>query len=359
MRLHSLSLTAFGSFGGTETIDFDQLADAGLFLLHGPTGAGKTTVLDAVSFALFGTVPGVRPAGHGLRSDHAGRPLPTEVRLEVTLDGRRFRIVRRPRQLRPKRRGEGVIEDAPTATVQELVGGTWVARAAKPNEADPYLQERLHMGVTQFHQIVMLPQGDFARFLRANADDRRLVLEELFATHRFAEVERWLRARAEADRAAVSTAEDAVRDLLVAAATVADVEPHPKDAALTGASAWLGGLRASVIDRLEAALAVEQRARATHGEARTALEAATLVAERQRRLAEARTARAQLDARPTTTIVTGPGATRRGGPPRCSPCWNSWPTPGPGWPTPPPPSPRAGPRSAGSWPGWPTPIGRR
>ncbi len=108
MRLHTLSLSAFGSFAGSETIDFDQLADTGLFLLHGPTGAGKTTILDAVSFALFGTVAGVRPAGHGLRSDHAEPTTPTEVRLEVTLDGRRFRIVRRPRQLRPKRRGRGV-----------------------------------------------------------------------------------------------------------------------------------------------------------------------------------------------------------------------------------------------------------
>ena len=287
MRLHALSFSAFGSFGGTETIDVDQLADAGLFLLHGPTGAGKTTVLDAVSFALFGTVPGVRSAGHGLRSDHAEPSTPTEVRLEVTLDGRRFRIVRRPRQLRPKRRGDGLIEDAPTATVQELVGGAWVARAAKPAEADPYLQELLHMGVAQFHQIVMLPQGEFARFLRANADDRRLVLEELFATHRFTEVERWLRARADADRAAVSAADDGVRDLLVAAATVADVDAYPKDAPLTGAAAWLAEQRAAVAERLGAATAAERAARARHAEARAASQAAGQLAERQRRLAAA------------------------------------------------------------------------
>ncbi|HEY5153443.1 MAG TPA: SMC family ATPase, partial [Acidimicrobiales bacterium] len=249
MRLHSLSLTAFGSFGGTETIDFDQLADAGLFLLHGPTGAGKTTVLDAVSFALFGTVAGVRPAGLGLRSHHALAATPTEVRLEVTLDGRRFRIVRRPRQVRPKRRGDGTVEDAPTATVQELVKGAWAARAARPVEADPYLQELLHMGVAQFHQIVMLPQGDFARFLRANADDRRLVLEDLFATHRFTEVERWLRARAETDEAAVGTADTAVRDALLAAATVAEAEPYSRDEPVAGARAWLADVRAAAGDR--------------------------------------------------------------------------------------------------------------
>ena len=72
MRLHSLTLSAFGSFSGRDTVDFDQLSATGLFLLHGPTGAGKTTILDAVSYALFGTVPGVRSAGEALRSHHAG-----------------------------------------------------------------------------------------------------------------------------------------------------------------------------------------------------------------------------------------------------------------------------------------------
>jgi len=297
MRLHSLSFSAFGSFGGTETVDFDQLAHAGLFLLHGPTGAGKTTVLDAVSFALFGTVAGVRPGGGGLRSHHGEPSTPTEVRLEVTLDGRRFRIVRRPRQVRPKLRGEGMVEDSPTATVQELVAGSWVPRAAKPNEADPYLQEHLHMGVNQFHQIVMLPQGDFARFLRANADERRLVLEELFATHRFAEIERWLRNRADADRAAVAEADDRARDALVAAATVADVTPFPKDEPLTEATRWLAEVMASAGRQGEAAAAVERAARTVHTKARSALADAVALGERQQRLTVARATRAQLDER--------------------------------------------------------------
>ncbi|MGZ4705601.1 MAG: AAA family ATPase, partial [Acidimicrobiales bacterium] len=133
MRLHSLSLSAFGSFSGRATVDFDQLSATGLFLLHGPTGAGKTTILDAVSFALFGTVPGVRTAGEALRSHHASGDTVTEVELEVTLDGRRYRIVRRPKQLRPKQRGEGLREHPSQATVQELVSGSWVTRASKPN----------------------------------------------------------------------------------------------------------------------------------------------------------------------------------------------------------------------------------
>src|SRR3954464_9019911 len=200
MRLHSLSFTAFGPFAGSETIDFDELSDAGLFLLHGPTGAGKTTILDAVSFALFAKVPGVRAAGDSLRSDFADRSVATEVRLEVSIGDQRFRIVRRPKQVRPKTRGTGLREHPPTATVEELVGGTWLARASRPTEADPFLAERLHMGADPLHQLVMLPQGEFARFLRATADERRQVLEELFGTHRFAEVERWLKLQADTAR---------------------------------------------------------------------------------------------------------------------------------------------------------------
>ena len=92
MRLHRLDLTAFGPFGGTQSVDFDALSQAGLFLLHGPTGAGKTSVLDAVCYALYGSVPGARQSGQGLtlRSDHAAAGTRTEVRLELTVAGRRL-----------------------------------------------------------------------------------------------------------------------------------------------------------------------------------------------------------------------------------------------------------------------------
>src|SRR3954447_2422163 len=102
MRLHQLELTAFGPYAGTECVDFDALADHGIFLLTGPTGAGKTSVLDAVCFALFGAVPGARQTAKRLRSDHADATTRTRVRLEVTLRGRRYRITREPEQERPK-----------------------------------------------------------------------------------------------------------------------------------------------------------------------------------------------------------------------------------------------------------------
>src|SRR3990170_4936506 len=107
MRLHALSITAFGPFADTVEVDFDALSDAGLFLLSGPTGAGKSSILDAVCFALYGDVPGDRSAAKRLRSDHAGDDVVPRVVLEATLSGRRFRIDRSPAWTRPKKRGTG------------------------------------------------------------------------------------------------------------------------------------------------------------------------------------------------------------------------------------------------------------
>jgi exonuclease SbcC len=84
VRLHRLSLTAFGPFAGTAEVDFDEVGRDGLFLLWGPTGAGKTTLLDAVVFALYGTVPGARGEEKRLRSDHAAASVRTEVSCELT-----------------------------------------------------------------------------------------------------------------------------------------------------------------------------------------------------------------------------------------------------------------------------------
>ena len=109
MRLHDLTMTAFGPFAGTERVDFDRLGQGGLFLIHGPTGAGKTSVLDAVCFALYGSVPGARSKDRSPKSDHAPPDLEPEVTLEFTIRGRRIRINRKPRWERPKKRGTGTV----------------------------------------------------------------------------------------------------------------------------------------------------------------------------------------------------------------------------------------------------------
>lgn len=219
MRLHRLSLTAFGPFGGTQTIDFDRLTRDGLFLLHGPTGAGKTSVLDAVCFALYGSVPGARQSGQALRSDLADPLTLTEVVLELTVGERRLEITRLPEQPRPKKRGSGTTKEKAQSRLREFVpagaggpaggdgpesgdgpdsDGRWKALSRSHQEIGEEIGQLLGMSKEQFCQVVLLPQGDFARFLRADAEARSRLLGRLFDTRRFAALEEQLTARRKA-----------------------------------------------------------------------------------------------------------------------------------------------------------------
>src|SRR5690349_926299 len=107
MRIHHLEVTAFGPFADTAAVDFDELSAGGVFLLTGATGAGKTSVLDAVCFALYGQVPGDRAGARHLRSDHAAPGLAPRVVLRVSIGDRTFRFTRSPAWIRPKQRGAG------------------------------------------------------------------------------------------------------------------------------------------------------------------------------------------------------------------------------------------------------------
>ncbi len=194
MRLHRVRVQAFGPFAEAVEVDLDALAEHGLFLLHGPTGAGKTSLLDAVCFALYGVVPGARAAlrGTALRSDHAATGVAPVVEVELTVRGRRLEVVRSPAWERPKARGTGTTTEQASVRVREQVGTGWVPLAARLDEAGHLLSGLLGMDVRQFTSVVLLPQGDFATFLRAGPDERRTVLERLFGTDRFAAVEQWL-----------------------------------------------------------------------------------------------------------------------------------------------------------------------
>ncbi|WP_030888062.1 AAA family ATPase [Streptomyces sp. NRRL S-1868] len=190
MRLHRLTLTAFGPFGGEHTVDFDALSEAGLFLLHGPTGAGKTSVLDAVCFALYGGVPGARQQPGGtLRSAHADPHTRTRVVLELTVAGRRLEITRAPEQLRPKARGTGLTRERAHTELRVWDGARWQGLSRSHQEIGEEIGQALGMNREQFCQVVLLPQGDFARFLRSGAEDRAKLLGRLFDTDRFAAVE--------------------------------------------------------------------------------------------------------------------------------------------------------------------------
>jgi DNA repair protein SbcC/Rad50 len=195
MRLHRLEVTAFGPFAETATVDFDALSTAGLFLLSGATGAGKTSVLDAVCFALYGAVPGERNDAKRLRSDQADATTVPRVTLEATLAGRRFRIVRSPAWARPKKRGTGTTPQQAAVTISERVDGAWVPLSTRLEETGHLVTALVGMNLTQFTQVAMLPQGRFQAFLRASSEDRHQLLQQLFRTERFEQVERWLRDR--------------------------------------------------------------------------------------------------------------------------------------------------------------------
>ncbi|QKW26485.1 SMC family ATPase [Streptomyces seoulensis] len=214
MRLHRLDVTAFGPFGSRQSVDFDALSAAGLFLLHGPTGAGKTSVLDAVCYALYGSVPGARQNGQGiaLRSDHAAAATRTEVALDLTVAGRRLEITRQPPWERPKRRGTGTTVDKAQTWLREYdaTAGAWKDLSRSHQEIGEEITQLLGMSREQFCQVVLLPQGDFARFLRADAEARGKLLGRLFDTRRFAEVEKRLAERRRATEAQVREGDGAL-----------------------------------------------------------------------------------------------------------------------------------------------------
>ncbi|HET8562141.1 MAG TPA: SMC family ATPase [Marmoricola sp.] len=195
MRLHRLELTAFGPFPDTVHVDFDTLSDASVFLLCGDTGAGKTTVLDGVCFALYGDVPSARGTAKQLRSHHAADGVAPRVVLELSLGRRRLRFTRSPAWQRPKKRGSGTTTEHARVVVEELDGDEWVLRTNRLDEAGQLVSLALGMTLTQFSQVVLLPQGQFDTFLRASSEDRQKVLTQLFSTGRFEQVERWFAQR--------------------------------------------------------------------------------------------------------------------------------------------------------------------
>ncbi|MEV7573056.1 SMC family ATPase [Pseudarthrobacter sp. NPDC089323] len=206
MRIHHLSISGFGPFAGTEDVDFDRLSGHGLFLLNGPTGAGKTSVLDAICFALYGSVPGARQDGKRLRSDHAEPGREPAVSCEFSAQGRRFEVTRSPAWDKPSARGRnGFTTQQAKTLLREFVDGAWVEKSARNDEAGAEILALLGMDREQFTRVVMLPQGDFAAFLRSKAADRLELLQKLFGTQRFEALEQELSRQAVEAREKVST----------------------------------------------------------------------------------------------------------------------------------------------------------
>lgn len=183
MRIHSLRYAALGPFAGEETIDFDALGPSALFLIDGPTGAGKSTVIDAIVFALYGDVAGEGSDKERLRSAFASPDTESFAELDFSTMAGRFRVRRTPAYERAKKRGSGTTAESATVQIWRSVGEqTWEPLSVRNAEADAEITRAIGLTRSQFLQTVVLPQGEFATFLRSESSERLPILERIFAT---------------------------------------------------------------------------------------------------------------------------------------------------------------------------------
>jgi exonuclease SbcC len=190
-------MTAFGPYAGEETIDFTQLGDKRFFLITGPTGSGKTTILDAITFALYGTPSGDLRDNRSLRSDYATPDRKTEVKFQFTNQGRTYEVTRTPEQVLNKQRGEGTRTVPAGASLVEITAdGDRKVLGTTNNTVTRAVEGLLGFQARQFRQLMVLPQGEFRRFLVADSKERKGILETLFKTGQYSALEDALDARA-------------------------------------------------------------------------------------------------------------------------------------------------------------------
>ncbi|MDR1439229.1 MAG: AAA family ATPase, partial [Clostridiales bacterium] len=176
-----LTISAFGPYADSQSIDFTRLGAGGLYLVAGDTGAGKTTIFDAISYALFGETSGRERSGAMLRSDFAEAAARTFVRLTFEYRGKRYTVERNPQYERGKARGSGTTQESAAAELA-LPDGSSVSGVRAVTEKT---EEILGLNRNQFSQIVMIAQGDFMRFMLSKTDERAAILRRIFGTERF------------------------------------------------------------------------------------------------------------------------------------------------------------------------------
>lgn len=284
MRIHRMRLEGLGPYAQAQDVDFDRLNAGGLFLLDGPTGAGKSTVLAALCFALYGTVPGGRSAESLVTTLREPGAVIPEVQVEFTVQGRRFEVVRSPKHERPRRRrsaaGGATVTTQATVSLRERVDGEWTAPLTRADEVGQQVAAVLHLDAEQFMQVVLLPQGQFAQFLTAKSDERRVLLRRLFGTQRFDGVEEHLRVEtarldtavavdADVARTARAQLAEALHEALGPDWHAPEPSPDTDDRLLALAAERAGRAHEDARADLATARAAEQRARVTARELET------------------------------------------------------------------------------------------
>ncbi|PEN09264.1 hypothetical protein CRI93_00615 [Longimonas halophila] len=202
MTLEHLQFTQFGPYAKEQTIDFSAFAGHQLFLIHGPTGAGKSFVLDAICYALYAESSGAERDATDLRSQYATPSEPTAVTLDFRLGETHYRVRRRPKMELAKKRGDGTTTRGPDAWLWDRTdavahadaGAEGTLLADGKRDVTDRIEDLLGLKAAQFRQVALLPQGQFRAFLSASSSDREDILKILFDTQRFADLEAELKA---------------------------------------------------------------------------------------------------------------------------------------------------------------------
>lgn len=189
MRPLRLTLSAFGPYAGTTIIDMEQLGTEGLYLITGDTGAGKTTIFDAITYALYGKASSDRRTPETLRSKYAEDDTPTFVELVFAYAGKTYTVRRSPEYLRPAKRGDKLVMQKKEAIFTPPDGDP----LTRPAEVDAAIEQLIGLDRAQFSQIAMIAQGDFYRLIMADTTKRQFIFREIFKTRYYAVLQERLR----------------------------------------------------------------------------------------------------------------------------------------------------------------------
>ena len=222
MKPISLTIEAFGPYRDSVTLDFSALQDHSMFLISGPTGAGKTSILDAMVYALYGEPSGEVRKTDAIRSDFAEPERMTRVDFSFAIGEAQYRVERLPKQLVAKKRGTGMREQNASATVYEMKDGEWKVIATSAAAIRDTVQRIIGFRKDQFLQVVLLPQGEFRKLLVASTSEREELLHTLFRTELYRKLQ-------EALKAAYDDAKAGIEENLTKQAALIQSIPHDED----------------------------------------------------------------------------------------------------------------------------------